>query len=110
MTEVLVVADAQADVDPRLEQVQALNQRLDDLEEFRLPEVIEHDDGTPLARVRSSVNADPHGGDIRPHPQITLVREGHHHVIDGVMVTVIAVMFVSTLVLMAQALVWLIVS
>jgi hypothetical protein len=111
MTEVLAVADAQADVDPRLEQVQALNQRLDQVEEFYLPEVIEHDDGTPLARVRSSVNTNPNGSKSSRHrPQITLVREGHHHVIDGVMILVIVVMFVSTLVLMAQALVWLIVS
>jgi hypothetical protein len=97
---------AQAHVDLRLEQVQALNQRLDDLEEFRLPDIIEHDDGTPLARVRYPNNAEGLGGDIRPHPQIALIRAGHHHVIDGVMILVIAVMFVFTLVLLVNSIAW----
>jgi hypothetical protein len=96
-----------ADTDPRLEQVQALNQRLDDLEEFRLPDIIEHDDGTPLARVRSSVDTNSNGSKSSRHrPQITLVREGHHHVIDGVMVLVIVVMFVFTLVLLVNSIAW----
>jgi hypothetical protein len=95
-----------ADTDPRLERVQALNQRLDDLEEFRLPDIIEHDDGTPLARVRYSNNAEGLGGDIRPHPQIALVRAREHYVIDGVMILVIAVMFLFTLVLLVNSIAW----
>jgi hypothetical protein len=92
-----------ADTDPRLERVQALNQRLDDLEEFRLPDIIEHDDGTPLASVTPPLDS---RSKPRECPEIKLIQSNETILLKMLLDGIIVVVFVFSCVLLYNSIVW----
>jgi hypothetical protein len=84
---------------------QDLNDRLDQVEEFYLPDIIEHQ-GEPLARVTSVAHQDLHLGaaEVRPLRNIS---ESSEKNLTGLLLDVaIIALFVLTCYVMYNAIVW----
>ena len=86
---------------------QDLNNRLDQVEEFYLPDIIEHE-GEPLARVTHVVNQELHPGavQVRPYRRIELVNSSEKIITARILDSVIITMFAASCVLLYNSIVW----
>jgi len=94
-------------IEPKTAAVQDLNDRLDKVEEFYLPDIIEHH-GEPLATVTPAADHDPHLGaaTVRPYRRIELVHSSEKIIIGMLMDGVIVLQFVITCYLLYKSIVW----
>jgi len=94
-------------MNPQTTTAQDLNDRLDQVEEFYLPDIIEHQ-GEPLARVTSVAPQDLHLGaaQVRPYRKIELISSRSRVISAGILDSAIIVLFLVSCVLLYKSIVW----
>jgi hypothetical protein len=86
--------------------VQDLNDRLDKVEEFYLPDIIEHN-GEPIATVTTSKpNLDPGALSVRGYRKVVLVESSEKKLAGVLLDGMILTMFVLSIAILYNSLVW----